>query len=235
VGLKNGIIYETTDLNTVIAEENARNLKIQLLIIFAENVDSEDLPSRRIIVHFSRGQIKREINNIHLDDEWFNLNFEGISYRIKDKTRDATLKSVSALEERLQKLKTWHSLAPRFSINIRSILNQVVTFLTLSFLLYSISALLDIWGNPRFSSFIHTDTFLSGAALGSLIMLLVVFLTNFGLLFLNWIIPPTVIAIGDEIEQNKKNQKLREYVFWSIGVALVIGVIVNIITSFFTK
>lgn len=232
VGLKNGMIYETDDINTVIAEENARNLKIQFLIIFAESVSKESTSSRRIIVHFSRGQIKREIDHVHLGDDWFNLNYEGISYRIKDRTRDATLKSINAIEERLKGIKTWK--APRVLVNNRSITNQIFIFFVFGVLFYFLSAMLDLQ-NSRFSYFANTSTFISGAALGSLILMIGVFIANVGLLFFNWAISPATIAIGDEIEQHKKDEKLREYIFWSIGIALILGVAVNVITSYFIK
>jgi hypothetical protein len=230
VGLENGIVYETNNIETVTAEENSRSLTIRLLIIFAETENSDNQPPRRIIVHFSRGRISREINTIHLDDDWFNLNYEGISFRIKDRTRDATLKSIKALEERLGKLKRWHSVAPKLSINRRTLDFQMSISLALGFLIYSLSALLNIMKNPRYSLFLHTQDFLWGAATGAVIVALGIFLLDIAVVSINWIIPPTVIAIGDEIIQSKKNQKLREYIFWSIIVATVVGIGVNLLT-----
>jgi hypothetical protein len=230
VGLANGIIYETNSLDTVLSEENTRSLTIKLLIIFAETEKSDSQPARRIIVHFSRGQVSREVDAIHLGDDWFNLNYEGISFRIKDRTRDATLKSITAVEERLGKLKRWRSVAPRFSINRHAINFQLSISLALGILLYSLSALVDIMKNPRYSLFFHTQDFLSGAATGAIIVFIGIILLNAAVLSINWIIPPAVIAIGDEITQSKKNQKLREYIFWSIIVAAVVGVAVNLFT-----
>ena len=230
VGLANGIVYETNSLDTVIAEENNRNLTIKLLIVFAETENSDNQPSRRIIVHFSRGQINREINEINLDNDWFNLNYEGVSFRIKDRTRDATLKSIKTVEERLNKLRRWHSIAPRISLNRYAINFQLSVTLALGFPLYSLYAVVDIMNNPRHSLFLHTQDFLLGAATGSVIVAIGIILLNIAILSINWIIPPTVIAIGDEIMQSKKNQKFREYFFWSIIVATAVGIGVNLLT-----
>jgi hypothetical protein len=71
---------------------------------------------------------------------------------------------------------------------------------------------------------------LAGAGLGTFIVILSVFFVNITVLLINWFIPPTVIAIGDEIIQSKKNQKMREYIFWSVIVAAIVGVGVNLLT-----
>lgn len=57
-----------------------------------------------------------------------------------------------------------------------------------------------------------------------------VFALNIALLLVKWLIPPTVIAIGDEIARSKKAQELREYVLWSIIVAAIVGIGVNLVT-----
>lgn len=235
VGLQNGIVYETDSLNTVLAEENAQSLTIRFLVIFAELdsrliLNGQDVPGRRIIVHFSRGTIQRSIDVIRLGNDWFNLNFEGMNYRMTDNTRGATLKSITAVEERLRKLRRWHSVLPKFPINQRSFIYQLLTILFPAIPLYSLLALVDIRDGWGYSNFTNTTAFLSGALLGTAVVVACIFLANFLLLLINWIIPPTVIAIGDEIVQSKKKQSLREYIFWSVIVAAFVGIVVNIIS-----
>ena len=48
---------------------------------------------------------------------------------------------------------------------------------------------------------------------------------------LDWLVPPSMIGIGDEIAAYEKQQKLREYVVWGIVIAAVIGLIVNFLSA----
>lgn len=52
---------------------------------------------------------------------------------------------------------------------------------------------------------------------------------------IDWLVPKSVIAIGDEIETHRRRQKYRELVLWSVIIAVVVGVLVNVLTAVLLK
>ena len=73
--------------------------------------------------------------------------------------------------------------------------------------------------------------------LATTILVIVILMIIIGLLAsaiingMQWLVPPSVIAIGDETTSYKKQLKLRESIFWTILVGGIVGIIVNIITK----
>ncbi|MBN1815557.1 MAG: hypothetical protein JXA14_27235 [Anaerolineae bacterium] len=118
VGLQNGIIYETENLDVVLSEENAQSLTIQLFIVFGELLDEEMKTVRSIIVHFGRGRPRASEDRLELEDGgWFNLDYLGLSYRVKKRNREAALDVIAKIEERLKKFQRWYSNIPRFDVS----------------------------------------------------------------------------------------------------------------------
>lgn len=233
VGLANGVVYETDELDLVLHEENAQSLTIVLFILFAELTDQDETLLRRIVVHFSRAQPSTAEDALRLPgDEWLNLKYRGLSYRVKDRDRDSALEIISTLEERLNKFRRWYSSCPDFSMSPRRFARGYVLFLTYTLLVYASSTILPAIADyssvrmPR-----GTLSFVREAALGMLVFAIIAALAVGVLWLIDWIVPPSVIAIGDEIENYRKQKKLREMILWGILIAAVVGLVVNYLSA----
>lgn len=242
VRLENGILYETEDLETVLKEENSRRLQIKLLIVFAELFASKSAkePIRRIVVQLSRGNENHGRNSFeqtleHIRGESFNINYHGLNYRIRDKDRDSALKVITTLEERLSKFQRWYSRGfTQLRIQPQNFAFSVMLTTMYVLLIYTLaSALPQTFGYffvPRF-----TTDFLRGVAI-SLIGFIFLGSIMLGIVrLINWLLPSTYFEIGDEIEQRKKEQKTREIVLIGIVLAVIVSIIANLITPFFSS
>lgn len=229
VGLENGIIYENDNIDVLLSEENARKLTIRLIIIFAELVNQAKEPVRKVIIHFSRAKRTRKDDMLIVFDETFNINFRGLSYRITDKDRDAALRLINSLEERLGKFRRWHNSIPEFPLSLQFVFAQLLFICLVGAILVLLP---NIWPQQDVVVFSRSSYALINS-FGSLILVVgvAVALILVLLLVFNWLLSSSVIAIGDEIQINKRGQKLREYVLWSVVVAAIVGVLVNILTS----
>ena len=114
VGLKNGIAYETNDIDVVLSEENAQSLKIVLFVIHAQVLDKDGKAVRGVLVHFHRGKMNRASDFLEMSTGiQFNLNFDGMGYYVRDTNRQASLDIIEKLEERLKKFRRFYSNFPQ--------------------------------------------------------------------------------------------------------------------------
>lgn len=242
VGLKNGIIYETEDLDLVFSEENAQSLTIVLFIVFGQLTEKEQTPVRRIIVHFSRG--KPSLGADHLETsggQWFNLNYRGISYRVMDENRQSALEVINAIEERLKKFRRWYSGFKIIPINLRVLAINLTSSIGFGVVLYIFSVLVPkvgttirLTGYRGWSDFdamlYHTANFIRVAAYGVFAVLIILVLTLGVYTAINWLIAPSVIAIGDEIKTYKRDQMIRQGIIWTIIIGGIVNLVVNLVT-----
>ncbi len=241
VGLKNGIAYETEDLDVVLKEENAQSLKIVLLVIHAQVLDKDGKLMRGILVHFHRGKMNRASDWLEMSTGVkFNLNFEGLGYYIRDMNRQSALEVINKLEERLKKFRRYYSNFPEFvnpyfpfaSFGFATFVTGILLYLAVIFVgvLPPITISGETIGEkfifPKFTTTLATTVF-AGFILAVIVGLLISLIVN----GLNWLIPPSVIAIGDEANIYKKQLRLRESIFWTIIIGGLVGVVVNILTK----
>jgi hypothetical protein len=229
VGLKNGLVYETKNIETILDEENAQSLTIVVLIVFAELLDENKNILRSITVHFSRGKPSLAQNEIGIDGGNFNLNYHGISLRIKDGNRKSLLDVMAKIHERLNKFRRWYSGFREIKINNKVLAINLLFSVVLGTLLYFASNL-----SFELRTFLHaprdTSAFLYSCIFGLAIYFVVILVTIGAFKLLNWLLPPSVIAIGDEIKTAKTQLSIRTGILWTVIIGGLVSVIVNLIT-----
>lgn len=240
IGLKNGIIYEIDNIDTLFSEENSQDLTILVFIILAELLDRNNKQIRRIIVHFSRGKRTFSSNELKADSgEFFNLEYHGMSYRIKERNRDAALKMIDVIESRLNKFKRWYSGFQEIRVNPIVVAFNLSTSIIVAFLLYGLAV-----ATPEINSFFRssdgnydspqiiyiprfTSDFLIAIAFVMIFVVFGVIIAALIIRALNWMIPPSIVAIGDEKQTYKRALKIREGIFWTVIVGGIVSAIVN--------
>jgi hypothetical protein len=224
VRLANGIIYQTNDFGTILKDENSGGQTITLIVVFAEVFEKENLV-RRIVAQFSRGsEQEREGKLETIHGEAFNLNYHGINYRLRDTDRKSALKAIDVLETRLGKFRTWYSAFPVNFINFRNVGISIAVSIAYSLLVYMVASfsprMLSFFNPPRF-----TIEFLQAIAFSMVSFVILALVLSGVIVFIGWLLPPTTIAIGDEIENHKKEMKIREFVLITVVLGIVLGVI----------
>lgn len=246
VGLRNGIAYETDDLDVVLKEENARGLKIVLLVIHSEVVDKDGKLLRGILVHFHRGIMNRASDWLEMSTGIkFNLNFEGLGYSVRAMNRQSALEIIGKLEERLAKFRRYYSGLPLL-VNpdfpyAAYVLASFLFGLLLYFLVIFWSGRLPtirIYYEDVWQRFIYPEATVTLATMVLAALLFFVILGAFielAVRGLRWLIPPSIIAIGDEATIYRKQLKIHEYIFWTVIVGGLVAIVAGIFVATVTK
>ncbi|MBX3038714.1 MAG: hypothetical protein KF758_17515 [Anaerolineales bacterium] len=238
VGLRNGIVYETEDFNVILQEENSQSLKIVLLVLSGQVLNSSGEVEKRILVYFSRGMMNRAWDYVEMSNGYrFNISSMGMGYLIKERNRQSALDIIETIEDRLKKFRPFYSFFPEINLDVTYISILVYQILLLGIVFYFLvwfswsflGVFPEFWDYwfifPKFTSPLVTSIVLVFivSAIGTL---LAVSLNKVVL----WFIPSSFLEIGDEVEEYKKQSNLRQAVFWTIIVGGIVGIIVNLIT-----
>lgn len=236
VRLENGTLYHTDDLEIVLKDENENSkinrTRIMLLIVIADLIGENDDVITRIVVEFIRAKVNNpgSYSWEYIQDETFNLNYHGVSYRVKDRNRQSAMSIIEKLESRVKKFRRWYSDFPRYIESLRKLLVQDLYFFLYGLFCFASAFYLEHFHSPLpiyFSSFVHDLLAASSLALltiGAFLLSFIVFT-----LTLIWIAPPTFIEIGDEIKEYQTNLRIKEFILGTVVLGIILGIISGVL------
>ena len=238
VGLQNGVVYETEDFNVVLQEENSQSLKIVLLVISGQVFATPDVVERRILVYFGRGHMNRAWDYVDMSNGFrFNVATGGMGYLIKERNRQSALDFIENIEERLKKFRSFYSNFPEIKFDLSSILVMIfyvalmgtVVYFLIWFGWQFLGMFPEIW-DPWFVFPKFTQPLIASLVFTYSVIVLGALLVYFLGKVVLWFVPSSMIEIGDEVEDYKKQNNLRQAAFWTIIVGGIVGIVVNLVT-----
>lgn len=212
-GLMNGLLSQVDTLDELLQQKNDKQNRIIFLLIETELIDKEGEVVRRYLMHFGTGSKPYQTNELILsNNELFNLNFEGISYRILDSNRTSALNIMQKLDKRVQSYFRWYS-----KINLNSIPKLIAyCYLLFAFMTINLitSATIIKTAFPIYSKSIILSSML--------IMLALLLLKAIGSL-----IPPSYFVIGQGKKAYQNTFQSWRQLFWAVPIPAIVGFLVN--------
>lgn len=224
-GFQNGVIRQTDNLEELLGQENNRQQRITFLIIVAELLDKDEKPIRRYLIHFGSGEKLFLENGLEFQNrEYFNLSFEGVSYRILDSNRSSAMDMMKKFDERVQDYFRWYS-----KINLKLNTQGAI----LSFFIWLAFGLITYLGshaNYDFGGWIiypeYTSDFIFMVGTSTLILLSFFTILLSSVKFIEWLLPPSYFAIGQGKKAYQNTIQNWQQFFWAVPVAIAISILV---------
>jgi len=224
-GLQNGVLRQTDNLDELLSHENNRGKRIVFLIIVAELLGKDDKTIRRYLIHFGSGGKSFLENGLEFPNkEWFNLNFEGVSYRIQDSNRSAATDMMKKFDARIPDYFRWYSKIA-FKTNLQNAVIGFLLWLVFGLILYSASHAKYDWGGwtiyPQ-----YTADFVFMVGISTLIMISIFTILLSLVKLFEWLLPPSYFAIGQGKKAYENTIENWRQFFWAVPVAIAVSILV---------